>query len=163
FLTTSDRSARVRALGGAVVPVAVYGALRFHALGLGRAPQRALGGGARVATAFEALGRYVGMTLDAFRPRSSIGMLGEVDGGSVVLGGVVSVVGLVVVLRRVRAHRQRPIDPGVALGSVLAAGAIAPVLHVVPFSINGAVTADRLLYLPLAGVAIALAVVARSL
>jgi tetratricopeptide (TPR) repeat protein len=146
------RERTIRAAAGVGIPLLAYFALRINALSATKEHVRELPLSVRVATSFEALGRYAAMTFDFARPRTSIGMIGETSVAYVVLGGIV-VIGLLAFRSRYR----------VPLGMVLAIFSIAPVLHILPFNLSSAVVADRLLYLPLAGVAIALAVAARDL
>jgi tetratricopeptide (TPR) repeat protein len=103
------------------------------------------------------------MALDAWRPRASIGMLGEIAAPYAALGAaVVPVVlaSLVVALRAGGCLRGR--TPAL-VAVTLALASIAPILHIVPITIASGVAADRYLYLPLAGVALGLAVAARGL
>jgi tetratricopeptide (TPR) repeat protein len=154
-----DRAMRAALTCGA--PLVVWAALRTYALAGATVHARELGVPLRTATVLEAIGRYAVMALDALRPRTSIGMIGEPSTVHAVVGALVVVSlatgALFLARRRVRASR------GVVAGASLAAFTIAPVLHIVPFNIGSAVAADRLLYLPLAGVAIALAASTRAL
>jgi tetratricopeptide (TPR) repeat protein len=151
-----------RAGFGVALPVLAYLALREIALAGVSAVHRPLGAPTRVLTFLEATGRYVGMTVDALRPRTSVGKIGAISPGFVLLGGASLSLGIAVVL--VRRRRQRPPLPfGVFVGVAFAALTLAPVLQLVPLSLGGAVAADRLLYLPLAGLTLALAVASRSL
>lgn len=135
-------------------PVLAYSALRASALhGRHDATSHSLGAGQRLATALEALGRYTEMLLDPLRPQTLIGSLGELDVPRAIVGALMLVVGAYAGLRL----RSRAPD-GVRVALVLAGIALGSVLHLVPFTLAGAVTADRLLYVPLAGVAIAAAV-----
>lgn len=153
------RGARRRRLAlGVVLPLAVYAALRAIALAGMRPHHRELGVAGRAFTVLEALARYVEMTVDALRPTPSIGMLGEVDTARAAAGGVVLAAASALAWR---ARSRAPF--GVVVAGVLGAGALGLVLHVVPFSMSGAVSADRLLYLPLAALVIALAVAATGL
>lgn len=140
-------------------PLVVWFALRGVAVE--KAPGgtlRELGVGARLATSLEAFERYVEMTFDALRPRTSIGMIGDLDVTRAVIGGVLLVAVIAVV-----ALTFRRAAFGVRLGVLLALLALAPVLQLLPIALGGAIVADRLLYLPLAGLAIAIAVAASEL
>jgi tetratricopeptide (TPR) repeat protein len=166
-----------------VVPVAVYAALRARALAGVGVHHHSTSLPLRAATVFEALGRYAWMTVDAVHPRTSIGMMGDVS-PAFVAAGVALFAGAAALVawraRRALADRARredgprgdasasrratgaPASRGIVLGAVLGASALTPVLQIVRFGINGAVVADRLLYLPLAGLAIAAAVATAS-
>jgi Flp pilus assembly protein TadD len=147
-----ERARLARLVPNVVLPVAAYFALRVHALAGRSASGRELGVLRRVASILEAAGHYLEMVVDPLRPRTSIGLLGHVD---LLRAGLGMVLFAVVILGARRLSRTAP---GVRAGLALAAGALALVLHVVPLALGGAVAADRLLYLPLAGVAIATAV-----
>src|SRR5690606_227652 len=146
---------RLARLGVAVVlPVAVYLALRTVALA-GIPGARATGStGARVLLSLEAIGRYGEMIVSPLEPETSIGFTGAPDAVRAALGAavVVALAGLAVMGWRRRVER------GVAVGAALALGGIGLVAHVIPFHMSGAVTADRLLYVPLAGIVMAAAV-----
>jgi tetratricopeptide (TPR) repeat protein len=133
------------------LPLIAYVALRSAAI-TDSPGTRPLGFGRRVATVFEAIGRYAEMTIDAPHSQTSIGMLGEVDTVRAALGAVVLAV---VALATWKLAKRSSF--GVRLGAALAVIAILPVLHVIPFTLAGSVTADRVLYVPFAGVAIAIA------
>lgn len=110
--------------------------------------------GARALLVLEAVGRYTLMLVDPFRPRLQIGEIDRRSLAFVISGGVALVAGLLllaVLLRR----RWRP-SPEFAGALALMLGSLAPVLHLVPFSLN-VVAADRFLYLPWAGLLIAAA------
>lgn len=145
---------KLRRLAGALAPVvavvAVYGVLRFRALGL-VVWDRSLGAGGRALAMLDAVGTYGAMLLDAFRPRALIGTA-SLPQTSGVVAGVVVIAGALVLLVRTwgKLSRER------ALGLALAFGAIFPVLHVVPIPVR-TLAADRFLYLPAAGLALAFA------
>ncbi len=155
----TSRTERFLRLGLSVaLPLAAYGSLRAIALAGASAPARELGVGQRLGTALEALARYAEMVADPFHPQASIGLVGEIDMARAVLGAILlvaSVVALVVLRSRLRR--------GVLVGIALSAAALGVVLHLVPFNMSGAVAADRLLYVPLAGLVVAGAVAARRL
>lgn len=136
------------------LPVGFYVALRTIALAGRNATHRPLGATTRAATVLEAAERYCEMVADALRPRTSIGLVGEVDGLRAAIGALVIVLALGGIW-----HVVRRGSFGVRIGVALAVVAILPALHVVPIGLAGSVAADRLLYVPLAGLAIALAVV----
>jgi hypothetical protein len=152
------RIRRIRAAVGVGVPVVTYAVLRMIALAGVTEHTRALGPAVRAETVLEAVGRYAVMIVDATRPATSIGMIGDPSVPHAGIGGalIIAFVALVV-----RARRRVPF--GVVFGAALAVSALAPVVHVVPFNMNSSVTADRLLYVPLAGVVIVLATVASGL
>lgn len=102
--------------------------------------------------ALEALGRYAGMLLDPLRPRVQIGLLGVTHWGWTAAGAGVLVAMLALGTRAWR--RRWPAEVLAALS--FAAAALLPTLHLLPLPI-GVVAADRLLYLPALGAAIALA------
>ncbi len=143
------------AVGRALLPVfaAVCAALaaRFRVVGV-HVEGEALGFGRRAVTVLDAVGTYVAMVLDPFRPRAVIGRPGAPTWWTVVLGGcvLVAIAALAVHQRR---HRWRP---STAVGFTLAAAALLPVLQIVPIP-SRTLTADRFLYLPTAGLVIALA------
>ena len=158
-----------------VVPLAAYAALRSSATrGLLTSQLAPLGTGRRAATVLEALGRYLAMALVAWHPATSIGLVGEIDAGSVVLGSIVLAffVALMVRgllrMRRPTAIATRPSAPAqeravVAAVAALGLSSLGLVVHVVPIALAAGVAADRLLYLPLAALAIAVAVGASRL
>jgi tetratricopeptide (TPR) repeat protein len=142
---------------GLLIPVLAYAALRASAVGARLPTGRELGSVTRLGAILEAVERYVEMSVDAFRPRTSIGLLGEVDParaalGALLLGGAAAL-----------AVRLRRAERGVRLAITTSAVALAMVLHVVPVALSGSVAADRLLYVPLAGIALAGAIAARGL
>lgn len=146
-----DRYSSLR-LGAYVgVPAVVYLGLRHVALAGKSVALRDLGAERRAATVLEALGRYVEMTVDALRPRTSIGILGEVDTGRAVLGAMIlGAAGVAAVIM----FRRRTLSPAAAVWMTLWTVSTTLVLHIVPFTLAGSVTADRLLYVPLAALAI---------
>lgn len=148
-----DRATILRLAGYVGVPVAVWASARQIALAGKDVHLRDLGAGRRAATVLEALARYVEMTLDALHPRTCIGMLGEVDGARAALGGVLAIALVALLVRYRRA------SPAMVASCTLSIVSLGLVLHVVPFTLAGSVAADRLLYAPLAGLAIGGAVV----
>ena len=154
---------RVRAavprLAWVFVPVVVYWVLRGNALRGATTEPASLGSLARAATVLEAVGRYVEMSLDAWHPASSIGLVGAVDRGRAALGFVVFLLAAAAVARLIiRASRSSRRDgpwAGLVVSLVFGAAALAPVIHLVPLDLASAVAADRLLYLPMGGLAMA--------
>lgn len=124
--------------------------LRWSVVGF-RVEGEVLGVLIRAATVLQTLGTYAGMLLDAFRPRAVIGRVGMLSGWSIALGlGVVACAGWAMVRRR------GPWRSSTAVGLALVLGALLPVLHVVPIPLR-TLAADRFLYLPSAGIMLALA------
>jgi tetratricopeptide (TPR) repeat protein len=158
---TARRERLLRAGLGVALPCVVYAALRFVALAGATSLTRDLGTGPRLLTALEAIGRYVEMTFDALRPRTVIGLIGDLDPARVALGAVTLLLAGALVARRLRAGR--PISDAVVTAATLGVVALGLVVHIVPLSTAGAVASDRLLYLPLAAVALAAAVGASGL
>lgn len=153
-LRGGTRATLVRAGTCIGLPLVVYLGLRASAFALVEVSSgRELGFGARFVTVLEAAGRYVAMTLDPFHSRTSIGLIGKPDATHAVVGAIAivgAIVGALFVARRG--------SFGVRVGLLLATTAIAPALQVFPIALAGAVVADRLLYVPLAGIAVAAAV-----
>lgn len=173
--TARGRAARRSAV--LVVPVAVYVLLRWLATRHETAKLPAVALSTRLATTLEAIGRYLEMTIDGWHPASSIGLVGELDRGRAALGACVVVACVAAVLRAVlrskrsdaagppetagAADATEPASPtrvSLVVAGVLIVAPLAMVVHVIPITLASAVTADRLLYLPLAGVAIGSAV-----
>jgi len=140
-----------RGAAPALAALTLYLVLRRLGLGGQEREHLAIPWAARVAVPFEALGRYLLMLADPFRPRLQIGFLGHPDPGAVALG-IAALAGLAVAAAR--AFRSGL--PAAETAQVLAAGgsAVVLVLHLVPFR-TSIVAADRFLYLPLAALAIA--------
>jgi tetratricopeptide (TPR) repeat protein len=139
----------------------VYAALRFVALAGATTQTRDLGAARRTLTVLEAVGRYFEMTFDALRPRTVIGLIGDLDTARVALGAVTLLAAGALVARRVRAgrHTSDALVTAAALGVV----ALGLVVHILPISTAGSVTSDRLLYLPLAALALAASVAVSGL
>ncbi|HVR20344.1 MAG TPA: tetratricopeptide repeat protein [Polyangiaceae bacterium] len=133
-------------LGAALV---LYGALRLQAVGF-RDEVADLGVLGRLRTSLEAAGTYAAMLVDAFRPRAVIGRIGVTSAGGLAAG--IAVVALVAALFRFRSR----LGSGTATGLGLCFGALLPVLHIVPIPLL-TLAADRFLYLPVAGLALAVA------
>jgi tetratricopeptide (TPR) repeat protein len=113
-------------------------------------------GAARALFSLEALGRYAIMLVDFARPRIQIGDV-SILSWSYVLVGACTLAGLIILVarlaRRLRASNGLESD-GVLFGAVLCLAALVPVLHVLPMPMN-VVAADRLLYVPGLGLALA--------
>lgn len=158
--TVIPRARVLRAAASTLGPIAAFVALRAHALA-GAATtvktQADPGLAVRVATALEAIGRYAEMTLRATDPRTSIGAQGVLDVPRVVAGA--AVVALVAFLVR-RARGRGGIGAPAWIAGALAGAGIAIAIARGSQGAAGAVAADRLLYVPLAGLAIGLAVLA---
>jgi hypothetical protein len=137
------------ALAPTMLVVLGYLALRLFAVGL-RSETEDLGTLGRLGTILEASGTYAAMLVDAWRPRAVIGRAG-VTSASGIAAGIAFVV-LVIALVRFRTR----LDARRTLGVALFFGALLPVLHVVPIPLR-TLAADRFLYLPTAGLALALA------
>ena len=148
--TLGKRAARTAENIAPVVAIVVlYAALRLATVGLFGTSDE-LGVIGRTRTSLEAVGTYAAMLLDAWRPRAIIGRVGAPSTGALAAG--VAVVVLVAVLFRFRSRLDRVTSTGLALFF----GALVPVLHIVPIPLL-TLTADRFLYLPTAGLALALA------
>jgi protein O-mannosyl-transferase len=152
------------------VPLAIYAVLWFLATRDVTSRLTPLGAEARAATFLEAVGRYVEMTFDPWHPSTSIGLVGEIDRGRALFGAIVLAAGAAIVVRGVVRRRRSPpaeapasLRVPLAVAAALALGSLAFVVHVLPIAIAAGVAADRLLYLPLAGVALGLAVAAGRL
>jgi tetratricopeptide (TPR) repeat protein len=148
------RSEKLRRVGVAFAPIlvvlVVYAVLRFRAVGF-VVTDRSLGFVGRLIAVLDATGTYGAMLLDPFRPRALIGTAGVPEISGVVAGVVLLVGGGVACVRT-----WGRLSPQVLLGLVLAFASIFPVLHVVPIPVR-TLAADRFLYLPTAGLALALA------
>ena len=136
----------------------VYAVWRVQALGTG-ANEAAADVGPRALVALETLGRYATMLVDAFRPDTQIGDLMIRDHRYTLLGAGLVLLAFVLLVRR---HGRSPWPRGVSQGLALAAFGLAPVLQVIPLPMN-VVAADRFLYVPLIGLALAGAAGASSL
>lgn len=141
--------ARLLALGPMAVALCVYFLLRIQAIGL--VPH---GSGTplarRITAAPEALGRYLVALLDPWHPNLQIGHLLSPSLPYIALG-VVTFVGVLLLVRRLRRAALHSFERA---GIAFAAVALFLVLHLAPLAVN-IVIADRFLYLPLAGIALA--------
>lgn len=145
------RTGIYRAVLVSAVPLLAYTLMRLRAI-KGELPSRDVDVGTTALTVVEALGRYVAMAVRFWSPWTFTGAVGKTSVAFVVLG-LVTLAALVVGAKRiVRTHRD-----ALVAGTTLAMAALFPVLHVVPLGLHGALTADRLLYLPLAGALLAIA------
>jgi tetratricopeptide (TPR) repeat protein len=126
-----------------------YAVLRVAMVGLADEVV-SLGALVRLQTVLEAVGTYAAMLVDPLRPRAVIGRLGATSPGGLAAGLAVLV--LLGALFRFRARLGVSSSTGVAL----TLGALLPVVHVVPIPLL-TLAADRFLYLPAAGLALAVA------
>jgi tetratricopeptide (TPR) repeat protein len=170
--STRERARKAaRRLPYLVVPLLAYAALRGNATRAAPSRISSVGAGPRAQAMLESVGRYVEMTLDPFHPSTTIGLASEPDTHRMVLGGIVLAAcafGAVRALgRRSRTTPARmppsPSRVAVLVAAALGAGALVLVVHIVPIVLVSAVAADRLLYLPLAGLALSAAIVAERL
>jgi tetratricopeptide (TPR) repeat protein len=136
--------------------VAVAGSvwLRWSVVGA-RVEGESLGALKRALTVLQTLGMYAVMMVDAFRPRAVIGRVGVLSGWSIVVG-VVVLLGAAAWAGWTLRRRSGPWRPWTVVGLTLLIGALLPVLHIVPIPLR-TLAADRFLYLPSAGLALALA------
>jgi len=140
-----------RELAPIVAVVVGYALLRLAVLpGTGRT-SLVLGAPDRLALAGEALARYAVMLATPLHPALRIGhAVAPRDPIAVATGAVLAAVGVAALLWALRRAPRHP----ETLGLVLAAAALAPALHLVPFG-SDSVAADRFLYLPAAGLVLA--------
>jgi tetratricopeptide (TPR) repeat protein len=147
-------SERLRVVARRVWPaLALTGAvlvLRVHEVGV-KSEGEALGILGRARTVLQAVGTYVTMLADPFRPRAAIGRIGAYDDKLTALG-LATVVFATFAYVRYRSRLPATSKVGIAL----ALASLFPVLHVVPIPLR-TLAADRFLYLPTAGLALALA------
>jgi len=151
--TLEDPRREVRSLVVRLVPAlaatVLYLVVRLSAVGVHAEGVRL--GWKRGLVVLEAVGTYALMLLDPFRPRAVIGRVGVVTPLGVATGVIALAAVGVFVWRYGRRLRGWP-----AAGLVLAAVALLPVVQVVPIPIR-TLAADRFLYLPAAGLAMAAA------
>lgn len=149
-LPTGKRVVRTLvALAPTLIAAAGYLVLRLLAVGL-TSESMELGTFGRMQAILEATGTYAAMLVDPFRPRAVIGRLG-VTSPSGLAAGIAAFVATIALVR----YRSR-LDARRASGVALFFGALLPVLHVVPIPLR-TLAADRFLYLPTVGLALALA------
>jgi tetratricopeptide (TPR) repeat protein len=153
-----DRPGRIVAhLAPAFAAVAIYAALRLQASG-GAPPAGPFAGAqglAGVLLPIQALGANLLMLLDPLRPRLQIGLARQVSAAYLAAG----VAALALLLLAVRRGVRVAWTDGVWAGLAFAGTGVALVLQLFPIRVN-VVSADRFLYVPLAGLAVALAVAA---
>ncbi len=128
--------------------LAVYAALRVSALAGSQSGIVGLFATDRARTVIEALGSYAFDVAVPWLPRIQQGLLLHPEGWRIGAGALVAILLAIALWRRPRV----PAETLAWLG--LAALGLAPVLHVLPLPVN-VVAADRFLYLPLAGLALA--------
>ena len=140
-----DGAARAKRLAPLAIAVALYGALRHHALRAEHAvsPEPP----SRVYTALAALGTYARMVVDP-RPNAQIGLAVQPGAVAAVVGAVVAALAVWALVHATR-NRLSWLAP-----LSLSLAAIALVLHVVSLPVS-VLAADRFLYVPLAGLAAA--------
>lgn len=136
------------------VAVALYGSLRIYALRDSvLSPSASQPLDVRVAMPFESLARYALMAVRLHEPWSSRGTIGLVNTTFVAVG-VVLAVGIAALTIRTFRRASVPVVAFVSLAVI----SLVLVLQIIPVALQGSLTADRLLYLPLAGLVLALAV-----
>lgn len=157
------RQSAERALGN-LLPLAValagYGSLRaaaWSAGGAGLGNDLAAPWHLRPLFALQALGSYAGMLLDPLRPQLLIGTRGYLEWPWIVAGAGVA---LALAFAAPRLWRRAPAAS--VAGCAFAGAALLPVLHLVSLPLP-VIAADRFLYLPVAGLAVALAAAARTI
>lgn len=149
-------AARARGAAPPLLALGLYWALRSVALGgapPASEPPLVLTGLERASASFGAVGYYASMLLVPWTPRLQLGELWDVPRGYV-LAGLAVVTGLVALGLRHR-RRCRRAGWGLVAGLALAGTSWLLVLHLVRIPIQ-VVAADRFLYLPLAGLALAM-------
>jgi tetratricopeptide (TPR) repeat protein len=133
-------------------PVLAYAALRLAAVGVS-APSDFTGGFVdRARLVLRAVGALAAMSLDPFRPRAVIALRDLPNAPMEVLGALVLVAGVYLVVRVARRG-----TPHEAQALALCVGGVMPVAQIIPLQ-GFALTSDRYLYLPLAGLAILTAI-----
>lgn len=150
-LAVQQRVLRIVPIGCAAL---VYGAARFWAMGSG-VNSSDLPVLVRALFGVEALGRYVAMLADGWQPDVQIGFLGALSPPHVALGALL-LIGSSVWLWR----RGKSLDTDGLTALTLLGVSLGLVLHVVPISVN-VVAADRFMYVPLAGLVLLVAPLAR--
>lgn len=111
----------------------------------------------RSTRALDALGTYVWMVAAPFRPSALVSVAGRPVGWRIAVGGA-----LVLAAAAVSVQAWRRWRPPVAMAMAMGGAALVPVLHFVDIHLMVAV-ADRFLYLPLAGLALALGITSSQL
>jgi tetratricopeptide (TPR) repeat protein len=153
FLGSTTGRERLRRIVPALLTLLVYLALRANAIGLSSERKlQLLPWGARLEACAAAIGHYFCMLCGPWFPDIQIGRLNHPSHAYVLFGGAVLLAG--VVGSAFIARRSPRISPELAGALTLTTVALGLVLHLIPFSIN-VLAADRFLYLPLAGIALA--------
>lgn len=132
-------------IAGIAATVVLYAVLRVAIIGAHFLPS-SLTPLVHAATVLEALGRYASMTAYFWSPWSSRGAIGVISTWYA-LGGAVALLALVFVAWRAAKSKNE----GLVVGAALGVASLVAVAHILPIGLSGAVTGDRLLYLPLAG------------
>jgi tetratricopeptide (TPR) repeat protein len=133
---------------------AAYTLARLVAMGIG-VQSNGLTPRGKATIALEALGRYAVMLVDAWHPDIQIGYLGAISWPHVALGAACLVAACIWFWRR-----GRFLDADALAGLAMLVVSIGLVLHVIPISVN-IVAADRFMYVPLAGLVLLLAPLAK--
>jgi len=150
-LGVRQQSARVvRRVWPLLVALGAYLALRLTLIGYATESPR-LGGWVRARSALEAIATYAGMLVDPLRSSGVIGRLGVITPLGTIAGGAVLCAALALTWRFHARLRETE-----ALGLGLFVFGLLPVLHLLPIPLR-TLAADRFLYLPTAGLAVALA------
>jgi tetratricopeptide (TPR) repeat protein len=131
------------------LPALIYGALRLNA-GASAGDGLPLPPGLHAWAILEALGRYAGMLLDPFQPRTFMGRIGKPDFAFVALGGLVVVSGVWL------AGRLRYASAETRAFTLLGVLPLLLVVHVLRLPVM-VVASDRYLYLPTLGLLLAAA------
>jgi protein O-mannosyl-transferase len=145
------RSRSFRRAAALAVPIAAWAVLRLAFIHETHGFTSSLGIGARIGTVFEALARYCEMSIVAI-PWIGRGAIGLLDPPRVASGIVAAMALAYGIVRSIRSRNRMR-----AAGAALAVTSLLAVIHIVPIGLHGSVTADRLLYVPLAGAALAAA------
>jgi hypothetical protein len=154
----SRRDLPLRRRATRLIPVvcsgAAYTAARLVAMGIG-VQSNGLTPRGKATIALEAIGRYTVMLVDAWHPDIQIGYLGAISWPHVALGAA-CLVGACIWFWR----RGRFLDADALAALAMLVVSIGLVLHVIPISVN-IVAADRFMYVPLAGLILLLAPLAK--
>jgi protein O-mannosyl-transferase len=155
----ANRTLRERAIALAPVVAITTGfvALHEHVLGPGATGDGLPGVGARLEAACATWGTYAGMLIAPWRPLLQVGQLDVAPPLAIVVGVVVLAIAVTVFVKRVVRR-----DAAAAGGLAICITSIALVSHLVPIP-TSVLCADRFLYLPAAGLALAAAVSAERL
>jgi tetratricopeptide (TPR) repeat protein len=153
FLDSPSARERLRRIVPVLLTLLVYLALRANALGPSTERSvQLLPWGARLEACAAAIGHYFCMLCSPWFPDIQIGRLNHPRLAYVLLGGGVLLAGFAG--SAWLARRSPRISPEWAGALTLTAAALGLVLHLIPFSVN-VLAADRFLYLPLAGIVLA--------